>query len=127
LQESGRVIGVHANTPHGSIEVRADIVVGADGRNSIVREKAGLKVKDCGAPMDVLWFRLSRSPDDPIATMGRFGAGRIFIMINRSTAGATSYPKVDSKMRDKNRFREEIRQAPFARDRLSELRTGDGF
>jgi 2-polyprenyl-6-methoxyphenol hydroxylase-like FAD-dependent oxidoreductase len=83
VQESGRVMGVHANTPQGMVEVGADLVVGADGRTSIVRELAGLKVKDLGAPMDVLWFRLGRSPGDPVATMGRFDAGRIFIMINR--------------------------------------------
>ena len=45
----------------GEIEVRADLVVGADGRSSIVREQAGLKVKEFGAPMDVLWFRLRRT------------------------------------------------------------------
>ena len=69
VQESGRVMGVHANTPRGTMEVRADLVVGADGRTSIVREQAGLKVEDLGAPMDVLWFRLTRSPDDPVVTM----------------------------------------------------------
>ena len=131
LQESGRVIGVHANAPHGSIEVRADIVVGADGRNSIVREKAGLKVKDCGAPMDVLWFRLSRSPDDPIATMGRFDAGRIFIMINRGEYWQCGYVIPKGRFEEMRRqefeaFREEIRRlALFARDRLGELRTWD--
>ena len=131
LQESGRVLGVHANAPHGAIEVRADLVVGADGRNSIVREKAGLKVKDYGAPMDVLWFRLSRSPDDPLATMGRFDAGRIFIMINRGEYWQCGYVIPKGRFEEMRRqefeaFREEIRRlAPFARDRLGELRTWD--
>jgi len=67
------------------LEKHADLVVGANGRNSIVPEQAGLKVKDFVAPMDVLWFRLSRSPDDPIATMARFDTDRIFIMISSMT------------------------------------------
>src|SRR3954466_13503622 len=59
IEDSGRIIGLRAKTPNGEIEVRADLVVGADGRSSIVREKAGLRVKEYGAPMDVLWFRLT--------------------------------------------------------------------
>ena len=78
IEESGRVVGVRAKTPNGEIEVRADLVVGADGRSSIVREKAGLKVKEFGAPMDVLWFRLRRTAADPAATMGRFDYGQDF-------------------------------------------------
>jgi 2-polyprenyl-6-methoxyphenol hydroxylase-like FAD-dependent oxidoreductase len=72
LLENGRVAGVRANTPHGAVEVRADLVVGADGRHSIVREKAGLEVIDLGAPIDVLWMRIARKPDDPNQTLGRF-------------------------------------------------------
>ena len=83
IEESGRVVGVRAKTSSGEIEVRADLVVGADGRSSIVREKAGLQVKEFGAPMDVLWFRLKRTAEDPAATMGRFATGRIFIALNR--------------------------------------------
>ena len=69
------------------MEVHADLVVAADGRQSIVREKAGLPVQEFGAPMDVLWFRLSRKRDDPAQTMGRFDTGRIFISINRGITG----------------------------------------
>ncbi|HEY3305785.1 MAG TPA: FAD-dependent monooxygenase, partial [Candidatus Binatia bacterium] len=65
IEESGRVAGVRATTPDGLTDIRADLVVGADGRNSIIRDKAGLPVKDFGAPMDVLWFRISRKPGDP--------------------------------------------------------------
>ncbi len=131
VQESGRVIGLHAATPNGPIEIRADLVVGADGRNSVVREKAGLKVKDFGAPMDVLWFRLSRSTEDPVATMGRFHAGRIFIMINRGEYWQCGYviPKGRfEQMRGQGfeTFREEIKRlAPFARQTVQELRSWD--
>ena len=60
LMEDGRVLGLQAETPEGQLEVRADLVVGADGRHSDVRMRAGLKVEDFGAPMDVVWFRLSK-------------------------------------------------------------------
>src|SRR5437870_13285391 len=83
VKEAERVVGLCVRTPTTTLEVRADLVVAADGRQSIVREKAGLPVQEFGAPMDVLWFRLSRKPDDPAQTMGRFDTGRIFIMIKR--------------------------------------------
>jgi 2-polyprenyl-6-methoxyphenol hydroxylase-like FAD-dependent oxidoreductase len=60
IEEEGSVVGLRANTPDGALEVCADLVVGADGRHSIVRAKAGLSIEEFGAPMDVLWFRLSR-------------------------------------------------------------------
>ena len=58
IEEGGRVAGVRATAPDGEIDIRADLVVGGDGRHSILRERAGLQVEDLGAPMDVLWFRL---------------------------------------------------------------------
>lgn len=83
VEEGGRVTGVHATTPDGPLDVRATLVVGADGRNSVVRERAGLAVEELGAPIDVLWFRLPRHPGDPEESMGYFDGGQIFILINR--------------------------------------------
>ncbi|MGE0096533.1 MAG: FAD-dependent monooxygenase, partial [Alphaproteobacteria bacterium] len=60
IAEGGRIVGVRAKTPSGPFEIRADLVVGADGRHSLVRAKTGLQVEDLGAPMDILWFRISR-------------------------------------------------------------------
>jgi 2-polyprenyl-6-methoxyphenol hydroxylase-like FAD-dependent oxidoreductase len=131
VQEAGRVIGVHANTREGTIEVRAGLIVGADGRNSVVREKAGLKVKEFGAPIDVLWFRLRRTPDDPVATMGRFDSGRIFITINRGDYWQCGYVIPKGRFEEMRRqgfeaFREEIiRLAPYAKDRVAELSSWD--
>jgi 2-polyprenyl-6-methoxyphenol hydroxylase-like FAD-dependent oxidoreductase len=131
MQESERVIGLNADTPDGPIEVRAELAIGADGRNSVVREKAGLKVKDFGAPMDVLWFRLNRSTEDLVATMGRFDAGRIFIMINRGEYCQCGYVIPKGRFEQMRRqgfetFREEIKRlAPFARKTVQELRTWD--
>ncbi len=83
LEEGGRIVGVAATTPEGELAIRADLVIGADGRHSTVREAAGLQVEALGAPMDVLWFRLPRLATDPDETLGRFDNGSIFIMIDR--------------------------------------------
>jgi 2-polyprenyl-6-methoxyphenol hydroxylase-like FAD-dependent oxidoreductase len=83
MQDGGRVIGVRAEAADGALEVRADLTVGCDGRHSTLRACAGLAVEELGAPMDVLWFRLPKKAHDPAQTMGRFEAGRIFILLDR--------------------------------------------
>jgi 2-polyprenyl-6-methoxyphenol hydroxylase-like FAD-dependent oxidoreductase len=128
IEESGRVVGVRAKSQDGPLDIRTDLVVGADGRTSIVREKAGLKVKDFGAPMDVLWFRLSRKPGDPEQTMGRFDIGRIFVSINRGDYWQCGFVIPKGRFEEIRRqgldsFREQVAQlAPYARDRATELR-----
>lgn len=89
--DGNRVAGVVAQTPRGRLEIRAELVIGADGRRSLVREKAGLQVLDLGAPMDVLWMRISRLPSDPDDTFGRVDAGRMFVMINRGSYWQCAY------------------------------------
>ncbi|RKH06236.1 FAD-dependent oxidoreductase [Corallococcus carmarthensis] len=79
----GQTVGVRARTPEGPLEVRASLVVAADGRKSTLREQSGLKVKVLGAPMDVLWFRVSRRPEDLDPPLGRFVRGEFFLLINR--------------------------------------------
>jgi 2-polyprenyl-6-methoxyphenol hydroxylase-like FAD-dependent oxidoreductase len=83
IQQNGPILGVHVQTPQGTLEVRADLVIGADGRSSIVRQRAGLEATDLGAPMDVLWMRLPRRPGDPPQTLGRVNTGAILIMLDR--------------------------------------------
>jgi len=127
IEVGGRVVGLHAQTTDGPLEVRADVVVGADGRHSVVRARAGLSVEEFGAPMDVLWFRLSRRPSDPADPMGRFDVGRIFIMLNRGDYWQCGFviakgtrPQLEAKGLEA--FRESIaRLAPFAADRVEEL------
>src|SRR5208337_507100 len=75
IEESGRVVGIRANTPQGALEVRAGLVVGADGRHSTVRAKAGLKTLNLGAPMDALWMRLSKTPADAHQSLGYLDRG----------------------------------------------------
>jgi 2-polyprenyl-6-methoxyphenol hydroxylase-like FAD-dependent oxidoreductase len=127
LEEGGRVTGVTANTADGPIEVRADLIVGADGRRSIVRERAGLAVQDFGAPMDVLWMRVSRRQDDPSQVLGYVDAGHVFVMLDRGDYWQCGYviPKggiADVQARGLPAFRASITAiVPFLRDRLEEL------
>ena len=79
----GRVAGVRAGTPEGELEIQADLVVGADGRHSTLRAAAGLKVRDLGAPIDVLWMRVGKRPGDPAGSGGRVATGRFVAMIDR--------------------------------------------
>ncbi len=129
LREKGTVVGVRAQTPDGPLEVRASLVVGADGRTSTVRQCAGLEVETLGAPMDVLWFRVSRRPEDPEDPMGRFEQGQIFILINRGDewqCGRVIAKGSFETLREAGlaSFREEFtRLAPFLADRAHELST----
>src|SRR4030095_11631516 len=83
ITDGDRIAGVKVRGPNGPGEIRADLTIGADGRQSIVRERAGLKVEELGAPIDVLWFRVSRKPEDPGQVLGRFAGGKIMVMLNR--------------------------------------------
>ncbi len=80
----GRVTGVMARTPEGMVRFNADLVVGCDGRHSLLRAAAGLQPQSLGAPMDVLWFRLPRFPTDPLGTYGVPGYGNFLVMLNRN-------------------------------------------
>jgi 2-polyprenyl-6-methoxyphenol hydroxylase-like FAD-dependent oxidoreductase len=126
--ENGRVAGVRARTPQGSVEVRADLVMGADGRSSIVREKAGLEVIDLGAPIDVLWMRVTRQPSDPNQTLGRFQAGKILVTLDRSDYWQCAYVIAKGgfdaiQQKGLPAFREDIEAvAPFLRGRTAELK-----
>ena len=126
--EKGLVTGLLATTPGGEIRVKADLVVAADGRHSALRERAGLDVVDLGAPMDVLWMRLSRRPGDPGQTLGRVDTGRIFVMLNRDDYWQCAFviPKGgfdEIRARGLPALRKEIAGlAPHLRDRVDELK-----
>jgi 2-polyprenyl-6-methoxyphenol hydroxylase-like FAD-dependent oxidoreductase len=83
IEASSRVVGVNATTANGPIEVRADLVVGCDGRGSTVRAASGLVVQDLGSPIDVLWFRLSKKAGDPGQVLGRLQADSMIVTIDR--------------------------------------------
>jgi 2-polyprenyl-6-methoxyphenol hydroxylase-like FAD-dependent oxidoreductase len=131
VEEGGRIAGVQAKTPEGPLAVAADLVVGADGRHSLVRERAGLEVDDLGAPIDVLWMRLSRRPSDGAEPLGRIGAGKILVMLDRGEYWQCAYviPKGgfdELKNKGPESFRAAVVElAPEVRDRVHELKSWD--
>ncbi|HEY3778659.1 MAG TPA: FAD-dependent oxidoreductase [Rhizomicrobium sp.] len=131
VEENGRITGISASGPDGPVAIRADLVIGADGRHSTTREKSGLKVKDLGAPMDVLWFRISRRPGDPDRPLGVFDRGRILVMIARKDYWQCGFviPKGDFdvfRARGLDDFRARIAAlAPAVGDRVQEIGSFD--
>ena len=127
IEERARIVGVYGKTPAGPVEIRADLVVGADGRNSVVRACSGLIVEDFGAPMDVLWMRLSKRASDPdlITYADR---GRALVLLDRGSYWQCGFsvPKgVAGEMQAKGieEFRAGlVHMASFLQNRVSELR-----
>ncbi len=131
IEENGRVAGVTARTKDGLLAIRADLTIGADGRHSTVRRAAGFTPQDLGAPMDVLWFRLSRRESDPLETFGRIDAGQILVLINRGEHWQCGYVIAKGsgdrlKALGIEALRERIAAlAPFIADRVGELESFD--
>lgn len=131
LQAGNKIAGVKAKTPKGELEIHAELTVGCDGRKSILRERAGLEVENLGAPIDVLWFRLSRKPTDPGQVLGRFVTAKIMVMLNRDEYWQCAFviPKgaaEEIKRRGLEAFRADIVSiAPFLKDRVDELQDWD--
>jgi 2-polyprenyl-6-methoxyphenol hydroxylase-like FAD-dependent oxidoreductase len=126
-----RIAGAKVKTAQGLLEIRADLTIGADGRNSLVRREAGLMPNDIGAPMDVLWFRLSSKVRDPEETFGRIDRGHILALINRGTYWQCAYviPKgaaEELKARGIQGLRQSIAElVPYLADRVDELKSFD--
>ena len=129
----GKVVGADVRTPEGRLDVLCDLVLGCDGRHSTVRREAGLRVQDLGAPMDVLWFRLSRKATDPEEPVGSFGAGHILVGINRGDCWQCGFVIAKGsleavKAQGVDTIRSAIVQlAPFLADRTGEIRSFDDF
>ncbi|SFM12584.1 FAD-dependent oxidoreductase [Methylobacterium pseudosasicola] len=131
IEAEGRVTGVRAEGPDGPVEIRADLVLCADGRHSLMRARAGFAPRAFGAPIDVLWFRLPRRDGDPEAAAGRFGPGRILITLDRGDTWQCAYvvPKGgDAALRAKGlpAFRAAVAEiAPFLADRTEAIADWD--
>jgi 2-polyprenyl-6-methoxyphenol hydroxylase-like FAD-dependent oxidoreductase len=132
IEEAGTIRGVGVKTQTGALEIRGDLVVAADGRHSVLRERAGLQVQVLGAPIEVLWMRISRNAaNDPGQTLGRFRGGKFMVMINRDDYWQCAFiiPKgalETVRARGIEAFRGDIATvAPFLADRVAELRRWD--
>jgi 2-polyprenyl-6-methoxyphenol hydroxylase-like FAD-dependent oxidoreductase len=127
LIENDRVIGVRAKTPRGQLQIRADLVLGADGRHSIVQPRAGLERREFGVPIDALWMRISKKKDDPEQSFGFFQHGKLLVMLDRGDYWQCGFviPKggfEEIKERGLPQFQNEIVSfAGFLRDRVDEL------
>jgi 2-polyprenyl-6-methoxyphenol hydroxylase-like FAD-dependent oxidoreductase len=127
LMEGSRVVGARAKTPKGELEVRADLVIGADGRHSIVHTRAGFEQHDFGVPIDVLWMRISRKQGDPKQTFGFFQHGKLLVLLDRDDYWQCGFviPKGqfnEIKERGLTQFQNDVVSfAGFLRDRVSEL------
>jgi 2-polyprenyl-6-methoxyphenol hydroxylase-like FAD-dependent oxidoreductase len=128
IRHRGRVIGVEARTPQGTVQIRANLVVGCDGRHSTTRKAAAAEVVETGTPIDVLWFRVSRNADDPDQVLGNINYGKALILINRGDYFQSgliirkgSFEEI--KRDGLDAFRKSILQiAPYLGDRVEALR-----
>jgi 2-polyprenyl-6-methoxyphenol hydroxylase-like FAD-dependent oxidoreductase len=131
IREGERVVGVRANGPDGPLEIRADVVVACDGRSSTMRNALNVAPRDLGAPMDVLWMRISRRPSDPYAALGFVGAGAFLVLIDRNDYWQCGFViakgSADAvRARGIEAFRAEIVAiAPFLADRAGEIKSWD--
>jgi 2-polyprenyl-6-methoxyphenol hydroxylase-like FAD-dependent oxidoreductase len=130
IEGQSGIEGVRAHGPQGEFEIRAPLTIAADGRHSLLRDLAGLPVQDIGAPMDVLWLRLSRRESDPGQTLGRFDPGTIFVMLNRRDYWQCAYviPKGGYdrvKQAGLAPFRQKLAQLSGLEGRPEEIRSWD--
>ena len=128
LMAGGRVAGVRAKTPQGEVEVRADLVIGADGRHATTRLRAHFEVQEFGVPIDVLWMRISKHEPDPAQSLGFFDRGKLLVLLDRGDYWQCGViiPKGaldEMKARGLSAFQQEYiaAMAPFLRERVTEL------
>ena len=131
IEESGRTVGVRVKGPEGDYDLRADLVIACDGRHSTLRDAAGFKGHEYGAPMDVLWFRMPRKDSDPQDTFGIVDRGHMMVLLNRTDYWQVAFlvPKgSDATLRARSidALREDVAQlAPFLADRKAAIEAWD--
>ncbi len=122
-----RVTGVRVKTPRGELEIRADLIIGADGRHSIIQARAGLGRQEFGVAIDVLWMRISKKENDPQQTLGFFQQGKLLVLLDRGDYWQCGFviPKGDFesiKARGLQQLQSDIVSfAGFLHDRVAEL------
>jgi 2-polyprenyl-6-methoxyphenol hydroxylase-like FAD-dependent oxidoreductase len=129
LWDGQRISGVRYSQDGRNQHLEADLVVACDGRSSVVRERAGLKLRTFGVPMDVLWFRLPRLETDPEGVVGRISRSNLLIMLDRGDYFQVGMViKKDSLARLRDHGTEALRQrlrdaVPWLGDRVELLRS----
>lgn len=91
IRRDDTIAGVRAKTPDGIVDIEADLTIACDGRHSTVRERAGLGVEEIGAPMDVLWFRAGRKPDETENLFARIEPGKMMVTFDRGDYWQCAY------------------------------------
>jgi 2-polyprenyl-6-methoxyphenol hydroxylase-like FAD-dependent oxidoreductase len=131
IKENNRVVGVKARNKEEEFEIHSELVVGADGRHSTVREKSDLKSITFGSPMDVLWFRISREKDSPLAVLGKVDMGKMMIMIDRDSYWQCGYiirkgDYENIKSKGLDRFKKDIVElVPELSEAIEEIKNFD--
>ena len=131
VRDGARITGVVAATPQGPLHISADLTVACDGRHSILREQAGLKIEDIGAPIDVLWFRVGKRKTDSDGIFARLHRGQMMVTIDRDDYWQCAYViakgKIDDiKAREIDAFRENvISLVPILRDHIDDVKSWD--
>ncbi len=122
-----RVTGVRVKTPQGELEIRADLIIGADGRHSIVQARSGLERQEFGVAIDVLWMGISKKQNDPQQSLGFFRQGKLLVLLDRGDYWQCGFviPKggfEDIEARGLQQLQNDIVSfAGFLRDRVAEL------
>ncbi|MGL3109758.1 FAD-dependent oxidoreductase [Bradyrhizobium sp. BR 1432] len=131
IRRGETLTGVRAKTPEGIIDIAADLTIACDGRHSTVRERAGLKVEEIGAPMDVLWFRAGRRPDETESVFARIEPGKMMITFDRGDYWQCAYViakgQFDAvKARGLQALLDDVvRMAPILRSGIAEVKSFD--
>ena len=131
IRSGDAVVGVTADTPEGPVEIRAGLMIGCDGRHSMVRERAGLEVEEFGAPMDVLWFRAGRRPNETENLFARIQTGKMLVTFDRGDYWQCAYviakDQLDAvKARGLDAFRNDVAgMAPILSAGLSDVKSWD--
>lgn len=131
VRDGARITGVVAATPQGPLHISADLTVACDGRHSILREQAGLKIEDIGAPIDVLWFRVGKRKTDSDGIFARLHRGQMMVTIDRDDYWQCAYViakgKIDDiKAREIDAFRENVVSlVPILRDHIDDVKSWD--
>ncbi|GAA3853728.1 FAD-dependent oxidoreductase [[Pseudomonas] carboxydohydrogena] len=131
VRDADSVTGVVAKTEQGPLRISADLTVACDGRHSLMRAQAGMEVRDIGAPMDVLWFRVSKPANAGESVFARIQSGQMMVMLDRNdywqcayVIAKNGYEKVKEAGLDN--FRSNIvRLAPLTREHMADVKSWD--